>query len=173
MENGKWKVESERRESNREELSAFHFPLSVTCSACGTRASREFARFCRVCGKILGEDYEPLDSLRASYRLQGKTFQFETKLVREKLNLFEENKNSASSMAWAFVVYSLVPYLGILFCPGAILMGGIGIYISYRKPYLGGGRTAAYGIVLGFVVSAIQIFLWWLLYLIPELGRQI
>lgn len=175
MENGKWKVESERRESNREDSSTFHFPLSgrVTCSACGTQASREVARFCRVCGKILGDDYEPLDSLRASYRLQGKTFQFETKPVREKLNLFEENKNLASSMAWAFVVYSLVPYLGILFCPGAILMGGIGIYISYRKPYLGGGRTAAYGIVLGFVVFAIQIFLWWLLYLIPELGKNV
>jgi len=141
------------------------------CSACGTQIEREFAKFCRVCGKLLLEDYEPLDTLRASYRLQGKSFQFEQK---EKItNLFAENKNSASSTASAFVVYSLVPYLGILFCPGAFLMGGIGIFVSYRKPFLGGGRTSLYSLVLSVIIFAIQILLWWLLYLIPELGRRI
>ena len=143
------------------------------CSACGTEVTREFAKFCRVCGKTLEEDYEPLDALRASYRLQGKTFQFDSKQIRETVNLFEEDKNSASSTAWAFVVYSLVPYLGILFCPGAMLMGGIGIYVSYRKPYLGGGRAGAYSIALSMIIFAIQILLWWLLYLIPELGKGI
>ena len=139
------------------------------CSACGTQIEREFARFCRVCGKFLLEDYEPLDTLRASYRLQGKSFQFEQ---TEKItDLFAENKNSASSTASAFVVYSLVPYLGILFCPGAFLMGGIGIFVSYRKPFLGGGRTSLYSLALSVVIFAIQIFLWWLLYIIPELKR--
>lgn len=139
------------------------------CSACGTQIEREFAKFCRVCGKLLLEDYEPLDTLRASYRLQGKSFQF--KQTEEITDLFAENKNSASSTASAFVVYSLVPYLGILFCPGAFLMGGIGIFVSYRKPFLGGGRTSLYSLVLSVVIFAIQILLWWLLYLIPELGR--
>ena len=141
------------------------------CSACGTQIEREFAKFCRVCGKLLLEDYEPLDTLRASYRLQGKSFQFEQK---EKVtNLFAENKNSASSTASAFVVYSLVPYLGILFCPGAFLMGSIGVFVSHRKPYLGGGKTSIYSIALSVIIFAIQILLWWLLYLIPELGRRI
>ncbi len=141
------------------------------CSACGATIRREFAKFCRVCGKLLLEDYEPLDTLRASYRLQGKSFQFEQK---EKItNLFAENKNSASSTASAFVVYSLVPYLGILFCPGAFLMGGIGIFVSHRKPFLGGGRTSLYSLVLSVVIFTIQILLWWLLYIIPELGRNI
>jgi len=139
------------------------------CSACGTQIERKFARFCRVCGKLLLEDYQPLDTLRASYRLQGKSFQFEQK---EKIaDLFAENKNSASSTASAFVVYSLVPYLGILFCPGAFLMGGIGVFISYRKPHLGGGRTSIYSIALSIIIFAIQILLWWLLYIIPELGK--
>ena len=167
----------EKRKAGRTENIPASAPrpvsASLICPACGSLAEREFARFCRICGKILFEDYEPLDALRASYRMQGKTLRFESKPLRETTNLFAEDKNSASSTAWAFVVYSLVPYLGILFCPGAILMGGLGIYVSYRKPSLGGGRTSAYSILLGFVVLGIQIFLWWLLYLIPELGRGI
>ena len=174
MKNGKRKTENkERHNSDRYSLSANRFPLSVKifCSACGAEASRKYARFCRVCGKFLSEDYEPLDTLRASYRLQGKSFLVESK--RESENLFEENKNTASETAWAFVVYSLVPYLGILFCPGAVLMGGVGILVSYRKPYLGGRKVSAYSIVLSFVIFAFQIFLWWLLYFIPEIGKQI
>jgi len=143
------------------------------CSACGTEIEREFSKFCRVCGKLLLEDYQPLDTLRASYRLQGKSFQFETSDELEAEDLFEENKNSASVTASAFVVYSLVPYLGILFCPGAFVMGGIGAFAAHRKPFLGGGRTSLYSIILSIVIFAIQILLWWLLYLIPELGRRI
>ena len=143
------------------------------CSACGAEAKRELSRFCRVCGKLLTEDYQPLDRLRASYRLQGRKFQFESDLPENEINLFEENKNSASETASAFVVYSLVPYLGILFCPGAFLMGGIGAFVSYRKPFLGGGKSSIYSIVLSVIIFAIQILLWWLLYIIPELGRNI
>lgn len=121
-------MENRARKSSREEFSAFrsHNSVSVICPACGTAAARAAARFCSVCGKILTEDYEPLDRLRASYRLQGKSFGFE-KIPNQKnqkpeiVNLFEENKNSASDAACAFVVYSLVPYLGILFCPLALL----------------------------------------------------
>jgi hypothetical protein len=144
---------------------------TLICLACGTHATRDVAKFCRVCGKLLLEDYEPLDTLRSSYRLQGKAFQFKEKPKKEIANLFEENKNSASEMASAFVVYSLVPYLGILFCPGALLMGGIGVFVSYRKPYLGGGKTSVYSVALSFIIFVIQILLWWLLYLIPELGK--
>ena len=151
--------------------AAFAPRLSLNCSACGAEAGREFAKFCRVCGKLLLEEYQPLDTLRASYRLQGKSFQFNE--AEETADLFKENKNSASSTASAFVVYSLVPYLGILFCPGAFVMGGIGVFVSYRKPYLGGGRTSVYSIVLSIIIFAVQILLWWLLYLIPELGRNI
>jgi hypothetical protein len=145
---------------------------SPICTACGTGIEREFAKFCRVCGKLLVEDYQPLDTLRASYRLQGKSFQFESPEKIETESLFKENKNAASETASAFVVYSLVPYLGILFCPGAFLMGGIGVFTAYRKPFLGGGKTSVYSIALSVVIFAIQILLWWLLYIIPELGRN-
>ena len=87
---------------------------NLACAACGAEARRETASFCLVCGKSLDEDYQPLDSLRASYRLQGKSFSVEKK---EDTNLFERNKNSISQTAWACLVYSIVPYLGILFVP--------------------------------------------------------
>lgn len=171
MKYGKRKMENEREVINAENFSDFHFPNSTqnVCSACGAETPRDSAKFCRICGKLLIEDYQPLDNLRASYRMQGKSFQFDKK--EEITDLFEENKNSASSTASAFVVYSLVPYLGILFCPGAFVMGSIGAVVSYRNPNIGGGRASVYSIVLSLVIFAIQILLWWLLYIVPELGK--
>jgi len=173
MENGKRQTENYESASERAELSVIHYPLSIenVCSACGAEIEREFSKFCRVCGKLLVEEYQPLDTLRASYRLQGRNLQFENS--EEISDLFAKNKNSASETAAAFVVYSLVPYLGILFCPGAFLMGGIGVFVSHRKPYLGGGKTSVYSIVLSVIIFAVQIMLWWLLYIIPELGKGI
>jgi hypothetical protein len=145
----------------------------VVCSACGSEARRENAKFCLTCGKFLREGYQPLDTLRASYRLQGKTFAPEEPKREEIQNLFEKNENTVSETAWACVVYSFVPYLGILFVPLALLVGSFGVLVSYRKPYLGGRRLSFVSIALSFVVLVVQIFLWWLLYFIPEIGKQI
>lgn len=137
---------------------------SPVCPACGARARREDAKFCLVCGKYLMEDYKPLDALRASYRLQGKSFLAENRQIEETPNLFEQNENSAAQSAKALVVYSLVPYLGILFCPFALLSGSIGAFVSFRQLKMGGGRASVYSIVSTFIIFAVQIFLWWLLY---------
>ena len=171
MENGKRKTENERTRSDK--FSAAYFPSSFekVCAACGAQMTGDAAKFCRVCGKLLREDYQPLDRLRASYRLQGKSFAFENARETEDENLFNENKNAASETARACVVYSLVPYLGILFCPLALLTGGVGVINAYRKPYLGGGKTSFYSIAFTFLILAVQLLLWWLLYIIPELGR--
>lgn len=148
--------------------------LIRVCSACGAEAQRIGAKFCLVCGKNLREDYQPLDTLRASYRLQGKSFQIAETERREQIkNLFETNENSVSETAWACLVYSLVPYLGILFIPLTFAFGGFGVFVSYRKPFLGGRKLSLASIGLSFIVLTVQIFLWWLLYIIPELGRQI
>jgi hypothetical protein len=161
---GRADTQTRRRE---EEIAA-----SLVCSACGSEARRGNAKFCLTCGKLLREDYQPLDALRASYRLQGKTFSLD-RLKREEVeNLFERNENSVSETAWACVVYSFVPYLGILFVPLALLVGGFGVFVSYRKPYVGGRKLSLVSIGLSFVVLVVQIFLWWLLYIIPEIGKQ-
>ena len=36
------------------------------------------------------------------------------------------NQNNAAATARAFATYALVPYLGILFCPGALYHNGRG-----------------------------------------------
>jgi hypothetical protein len=175
VEDGKQKTENENREINHEEFSAFDSQTSVNvnCPACGAEARRGDAKFCLTCGKRLWKDYEPLDALRASYRLQGKTFLIENAKSEEIGNLFEQNGNTIAHTAWACVVYSLVPYLGILFVPLAFVVGGFGYLVSQRRPNLGGRRLALICVGLSFVILAFQIFLWWLLYIIPELGRQI
>ena len=147
--------------------------FKVVCVACGTEARRETAQFCLVCGKLLREDYEPLDALRSSYRLQRQSFLVENARREEVVDLFEQNTNTVSQMAWACFVYSLVPYLGVLFIPLTFLVGGFGYFVSLRQPHLGGRKLALISFGLSFVVLVIQIFLWWLLYIIPELGKQI
>ena len=146
---------------------------SQNCTACGAEARRGNAKFCLVCGKLLREDYQPLDRLRASYRLQGKAIEFQTAEIEDIKDLFEQNKNTISQTAWACLVYSFVPYLGILFIPFTFFIGGFGYLTALRQPQLGGRRLALISISISFFVLALQIFLWWLLYIIPEIGKQI
>jgi len=76
-------------------------------------------------------------------------------------------------MAFAFVTYALVPYLGILFCPGALLFGGVGLVRAWRAPQAGhAARASALGIALGLLVLCAQLLLWWILYKVPEWARQ-
>lgn len=83
-------------------------------------------------------------------------------------SIYNPNTNSASTTALAFVTYALVPYLGILFCPGALVMGGVGLYNSYRLPDHGGRRTSFLSVIFGLLIFCGQLFLWWILYKIPE-----
>jgi hypothetical protein len=141
------------------------------CAACGAKANRETAKYCLVCGKFLNEGFQPLDTLRSSYRLQGKSFEPEKDEIEPVTNLFERNKNQISQTAWACLVYSMVPYLGILFVPFTFIIGGFGYAAALRQPQIGGRKLAIISIAISFVVLAMQIFLWWLLFIIPELKR--
>ena len=145
-------------------------PARVICAGCGGEALRNDANYCLVCGKFIAEDYQPLDAIRSSYRLQRKRLWKRGANVTDGELLFRENKNAVSETAWACVVYSMVPYLGIIFVPFAIAAGGWGYFVSVRRPFLGGGRLAAFSIGLSFLILTVQIVLWWLLYIIPELG---
>ena len=140
------------------------------CSACGAEAPRGSAKYCLVCGKLLKEGYQPLDSLRSSYGLQRRDLGFNTPERQPSVRLFSEDRNAVSDTAWACVVYSMVPYLGILFVPFALLIGGYGYYVSIQKPHIGGRTLAVVSLAISLLVLAIQILLWWLLYIIPELG---
>ena len=81
------------------------------------------------------------------------------------------NENNTAVTARAFATYALVPYLGILFCPGALVMGSVGIVNSYR--FRGTGRGSAITImVIATVELALQLTLWWIMYEAPEWTRQ-
>lgn len=140
------------------------------CVACGAKVARDTAKYCLVCGKLLKEDYQPLDRLRSSYNLQGKSFGFLSKKKESSDDLFEINRNPVAETAWACCVYSFVPYLGILFVPFTFLIGSLGFAAAVRNPELGGRKMSLASVGLSFIVLAVQIFLWWLLYIIPELG---
>lgn len=76
--------------------------------------------------------------------------------------------NSLAGTAKAFATYSLVPYLGILFCPGAVLCGTVGVVRSYRSHDASVRNVCFLSTVVGFVVLAVQLLLWWILYQAPR-----
>ena len=127
------------------------------------------AKYCPVCGKIISEGYQPLDSIRSSYGMQRKPLAT-PETPAPTINLFHVERNSISDTAWACVVYSMVPYIGVLFIPLAFVTGGIGYLAAQRRPQNGGGRLAIACVGLSFAILAVQIFLWWLLYIIPEIA---
>jgi hypothetical protein len=79
-----------------------------------------------------------------------------------------ETRYDARTTALAFVTYSLVPYLGILFCPGAVMMGMASCLVSYRSPQRTVWRASLASLATGLLILAVQVFLWWLLYKVPE-----
>jgi len=72
--------------------------------------------------------------------------------------------------ARAFATFSLVPYLGIIFCPGAVVLGAIGIIKSYSSPQVSDSSRAIYYISasVGLGVLGIQMWFWWILYHVPS-----
>jgi hypothetical protein len=151
------------------------------CPECGETARRVEARYCSACGRLLDESYLPTDALRASYNLQQRRRAashneggVSDKLLKGSMSSIfpARNSNGASTTALAFMTYALVPYLGILFCPGALLMGSVGLYNSYRAPERGGRRASYISLLLGLLIFCAQLFLWWILYKIPEWTKQ-
>jgi hypothetical protein len=148
------------------------------CPECGETARRVAASYCSNCGRLLDESYLPTDALRASYNLQQQRRRSSNhsegrasdKLFKSSMSSIfpARNSNGASTTALAFMTYALVPYLGILFCPGALLMGGVGLYNSYRAPERGGRRASYMSLSFGLLIFCAQLFLWWILYKIPE-----
>ena len=77
--------------------------------------------------------------------------------------------------ARAFATYSLVPYLGIIFCPGAVVLGTVGLVRSYRSAKVSDStRGMCYAsTIAGLIVLAVQLLLWWALYQVPKWASQL
>jgi hypothetical protein len=149
-------------------------------------ARRAAARYCSTCGRSLEEQYRPADALRASYHLHrpasarrssssnnggGRGVRHPQPVSKKRpMSTMppEINRNGASATALAFMTYALVPFLGILFVPGAVLVGAAGLIYSYRAPHKGGRGASFASILFGFVILGVQLMLWWIIVKVPE-----
>lgn len=74
--------------------------------------------------------------------------------------------------ARAFATYSLVPYLGIVFCPAAVVLGTVGVVRSYLSQAESARGIYYASLGVGVVVLAVQLLLWWILYQVPRWANQ-
>ena len=83
----------------------------------------------------------------------------------------KDKGRSLAATARAFATYSLVPYVGILFCPGAVVVGGLGILESYRARESDYRVACCLSLIVGLIVLGVQTLLWWILYKVPVWAR--
>lgn len=133
-----------------------------TCAACGSGASRSGARFCSTCGHSLSGDYAPAALLQASYH-QRRMAAFGASLNSEPAALMISRQNNLTAGAFAFVTFSVVPFLGVLFCPFALLLGMCSWLQSTRHPNPIRTVRPAIAVALAVVISGVQLSLWWML----------
>ena len=117
----------------------------------------------------MDEGFQPLDAIRSSYGLQRRVLAGTIGLNQTEY-LFSREENSMSEIARACTVYSMVPYLGILFVPFALATASFGYIRALQLPDNAGRRTSLACMGVSLLLLAIQLVLWWLLYLIPEIG---
>ena len=164
---------SRMNEQTRREASHHRETDALVCPACGAAARRMSAHFCVTCGRSLEDNfYAPADSLLASYHLQHTRpailFERGTEGVGRaertppsslRLRMFASEGNTAATIALILVCCALVPFVGILFCPLAILVGGFGLLEARYVRGTGGARLAVCCIVSGFLIAGAQILL--------------
>jgi hypothetical protein len=117
---------------------------------------------CFVCSSLTGIG-------EAKYKVQRQNSK------HEPIAMPSIHPSNVAATARAFATYSLVPYLGILFCPGAVLVGGFGIVSAYRsRPEVDetSTRICYISVLVGIVILAIQMFLWWILYKVPVWAKM-
>jgi hypothetical protein len=140
-----------------------------SCPVCGAARNRESARFCAACGQDLSTDYAPAGSLQASYYRQRQRLPAAVGQPELPARWFSR-EDGLTALAFAFVTFSVVPFLGILFCPVALLLG-ICCFARRKTHARTGLGPPAVAIALTVVVSTVQIGLWWMLTHVPGAGR--
>ena len=82
----------------------------------------------------------------------------------DEVSLFEEKKPFENSAVWACVVYSLVPFVGVVFVPFIFVFG----FVSRIRSEAGQRISARWAMGLGVLIVIVQVVLWWLLYAVPK-----
>jgi len=83
-------------------------------------------------------------------------------------------QSSLAATARAFATYSLVPYLGILFCPGAVVVASVGLMKLSAESLADrdSRRICVNSLLVGVGLLAIQLTLWWILYKVPIWAKE-
>src|SRR6185436_17048850 len=136
---------------------------------CGAQGLVPRDKRCPVCEKLISEGFHPLDVIRSSYRMQRKRLDVLSS-SSETVSLFDDGRPLVASAAWACAVYAMVPYLGILFIGPALVLSGGAYLRAQQNAQPGEVRNALVAATVAVLLLAIQLVLWWLLYLIPEIG---
>ena len=113
----------------------------VSCPACGAMVTRFADGSCGVCGKLLREGFQPLDAIRSSHRMQRVRLNMPDAGSTDSIVLFEERRSLVSNTAWACTVYSMVPYIGVVFILPALLTGGFSYFRAAAQPGRRGSAT--------------------------------
>jgi hypothetical protein len=141
----------------------------VACPVCGAARNRESARFCAACGQDLSADYAPAGLLKASYHRRRQSSPAPVGQL-ELPARWLSREDGLTALAFAFVTFSVVPFLGILFCPVALLLGICCFARRKTHARIGLGRPTV-AIALTVVVSTVQVGLWWMLTHVPGAER--
>lgn len=135
------------------------------CAACGQVGNRLTARYCSACGQDLNSDFSPARSLMASYYQQRTRALAVVGRVEPALGTIAR-EDGLTAFAFAFVTFSVVPFLGIMFCPIALLFSVC--CFARRTTHARTELTKpAVAIALTLVISVAQIGLWWMLVQVP------
>jgi hypothetical protein len=155
-------------------------PAALNCPACGAAARRNDARFCATCGRGLRERaYAPADSLFASYHQQrhrpSALFEPANTAVAaatapavstrgaKQRRVFDSEGNTSAAIALVLTCSSLVPFVGILFCPFAVFAGGFGLFEAWATPRAGGARLATCCVGFALLIAGAQVLLFQLI----------
>jgi hypothetical protein len=136
------------------------------CPACGSAGSRGSARFCSACGQDLNRDYAPADRLMASYHRRRFAAQITASRFEPAAQMISKQDGLTAS-AFAFVTYSVVPFLGLLFCPFALCLGLCCLLRPTASPQRTDLRRPLMAMGLAVLVTGVQTFLWWALVNVP------
>jgi hypothetical protein len=79
-----------------------------------------------------------------------------------------QDKPLSSRSAFACNIYSMVPFIGVVFLPIALVFGSVGYIRARRAGNKSDLRFGVGSLVLTLAVAGVQVFLWWLLYIVPR-----
>ena len=118
----------------------------MLCPACDAPNPPEATR-CKKCG----------ERLRGRSRREREDEYEEDEEGEDALQVLVPYKNTRALLSYYFGVFSLIPFLGNVLGPAALLLGILGIKYANAHPQAKGKGHAIAGIVLG----TLTILAWW------------